>query len=564
MHIFVADGEVYKRVPGEATMTAVTLPTGVTKKTPRPCFTKVRKGSYLATIINGRHSPGSIWFEALNALYLLGIAAPSSAPTLATQGTGLTGDVNGYISFAQKVGSTVIHESSLSPQTATLTLSNQGIRWTLPTTHANSRVTHKRLYRTPIAGGLPHLVADVALATGTYDEAVADAVLQGNITPPVVVGPDGGNELAPDARGIPPFTLFAAFVNGRSWFGGDPLFPARLWRSRIGEPESVDLEEGYDETPGGEAITGLGVLGNRLVVFTYASMYAVEGFDEADIRFERIVPGFGCIGHHGIDTLQNALVFPMQEGIGYYDGALPRNIMAKSLRDYWVADYAANTAAYENGIGRYNPNKGYYQFLVTKTATPKSFSYIGDCRPMLDEGALEPRWALRTLDRDEFAIGVLHGENERHGEMHYGATDGYIRKDDDTNGDDDGDTRLKMMRAVHKHFFYGDQGGSDSGGRKMTDLDLFIKHEATAVTANVYGGDEEASSAASPAWSRTLPATAAVMAGRSRVPKTSHHEEPGVNGKGHTVELIAYRPIGVEHRGLSIHTTEGEQIRPLR
>lgn len=561
MHLIVANGDVYKRTPGSPTMTAVTLPTGVTKKAPRPVFTKVRKGSYLATIINGRHSPGSIWFEALGALYLLGIAPPASAPTIATFGAGLTGNVNGFISFLHKSGSNVIHESSLSPQTATLTLLNQGIRWTLPTTHANTRVTHKRLYRTPTTGGLPHFIADVALATATYDEAVIDAVVQAAITPPVVVGPDGGNDLDPDARNVSPYTLFAAFVNGRAWYAGDPLFPARLWRSRIGEPESVH-PNGWDDTPGGEAITGLGVLGNRLVVYTYAGMYGVEGFGEDEIRFERIVPGFGCINHNGIDTLQNALIFPMQEGIGYYDGGLPRNIMAKSLREYWIADYRANTAAYENGVGKYNPTKGYYQYLVTKAVAPKSFSYIGDCRPMLNEGATEPRWGLRTLDRDEFALGVLHGSNERHGEMHYGATDGYVRRDDDTDDDDDGDTYLKKLRIVHKHFFYGDQGGHGSGGRKMTDLDLFLKHEVTPVTVNVYGGDEEAALAA-PAKVIPLPAAAASVAGRSRVPKTSFHEEPGVNGKGHTVELIATRPVGVEYRGLSIAHTEGEQIRPL-
>lgn len=561
MHLIVANGILYKRTPGSAVLTAVTTPTGVTLKSPRPCFTKVRKGSYIATIINGRYSPGTIWFDGLGAAYLLGITAPVSAPTIAAAAGTITGTNFGQISFLQLDSGNVVHESSLSPASTNLVLAGQGVQWTLPTTHSNSRVTHVRLYRSN-NGDLPRRVADVALGTATFTETVSDAVRQADVTPPLVVGSDGGNVVDSTARNVPPFTLFAAFVNGRGWFAGDPLFPARLWRTRLGEPEGVS-PDGWDDTPGGEAITGLGVLGNRLVVFTAFGMYGVEGFDEADISFQRIVPGFGCISHHGIDTLQNALVFPMQEGIGYYDGGLPRNIMHKSLREYWVADYAANTAAYENGIGKYHPNKGYYQYLVTKTVAPKSFSYIADCRQMLDEGAIEPRWALRILDRDDFALGVLHGTNERRGEMHYGAGDGYVRKDDPTDGTDDADTYLKKMVIRHKHFFYGDQGGDDAHGRQMEDLDVFMKHEANDVTIKVFGGDEEAYLAANPQWTQTMRAAAKVQAGRPLIAKTStHFGDIGVNGKGHTVEYTILKPVGVEYRGLNIYHIEGEQIRP--
>lgn len=565
MHLIVANDLLYKRSPGSSTLTLLATPAGVTLKDPRPCFTKARKSAFILTIINGKYSPGRVWFEAAGDDFLLGILAPSSAPTIATQGTGLTGTVNGYISFVHKIGGADAHESSLSPQSNDLTLTNQGVRWTLPTTHANDRVTHVRIYRTPTVGGLPHFVADVTLGTATYDEAVTDAVLQEAVTPPVRFDSGGSTILDPDARGIPPYTLYSVAGNGRVWYGGDPAFPARVWHTRIGEPESVNLEEGYDDMEGGEAVTGMGHLGNEILAFTHKGIYAAEGFDEDDIRWRRVIPSFGCICHHGIKNDHNTLFYPSQQGMAYYDGGVPRNVMAQSLRDYWVADYKANPSNFQNGTAGINEEKGYYLFLPEpRSVAPRTLGYLGDLRAMFEDGQAEPRWNLFIQNRGVFALGELYGAGEQRSELHYGDLDGVIRKDDPDDPDDDGDTYLKRLIARFKHFFYGDQGGHDSQGRKMTDLDIFAKHENTDILVNVYGGDEEASQARRPSWFKTFVATLASVAGRLKTAKTSHHATPGVNGKGHTVEIIADSPVGVELRGLNISTTEGEQTRPLK
>jgi hypothetical protein len=565
MHLIVADDELYKRVPGSGTLTLLTIPAGVTVMAPRPCFTKARKESMIETIINGKYNPGRIWFEAAGDDFLLGITAPAAAPTIATQGTGLTGTINGYITFVHKISGADAHESNLSPQTTDLVLANQGVRWTLPTTHTNDRVTHVRIYRTPTVGGLPRKVADVTLGTATYDEAVTDAVLQEQDTPPVRFDAGGSTILDPDARGVPPYCLFATRGNGRVWYAGDPDFPARVWHTRIGEGESVNLEEGYDDMADGDAVTGLAFLGNEVIAFTHKGMYAAEGFDEDDIRWRRVMPSFGCIAHHGIKVDHNVLIYPSAQGIVLYDGGVPRNIMSQSIRDTWIADYKANAAKFQNGIAGVDEEYGFYVFLPEPRDTaPKTIGYLGDLKAMFEDGQAEPRWALYKQNRGIFALGELYGDGEMGSLLHYGDQAGVVRRHDATDGDDDGDTFLKRLRAVYKHFFYGDQGGHDSQGRKMTDLDLFMKHENNDVLVNVYGGDEEASTATRPSWYQTVRATLARVAGRLKTPKTSHHFTPGVNGKGHTVEIIVSSPVGVELRGLNISTTEGEQTRLLK
>lgn len=123
-------------------------------------------------------TPGSA--NSLNVLNAAGFVVPDAAPTIAFQGTGLTGGPYAYyITFYDENTDT---ESNPSAQSSSLSPSNQGIRVTNAATNnaSNSRVTHWRIYRNVTGGSTYFRVATVAIATTTYDDTASDASISGN------------------------------------------------------------------------------------------------------------------------------------------------------------------------------------------------------------------------------------------------------------------------------------------------------------------------------------------------------------------------------------------------
>lgn len=108
----------------------------------------------------------------------LGGPAPTAAPTWGSSGTGITGTTAGFYTFYD---STTGWESSPSALTALTTLANKQLDWSaLETTCAREGVDKKRLYRTQLAAnGEPpyYRVAEIALATTTYADTIADTAL---------------------------------------------------------------------------------------------------------------------------------------------------------------------------------------------------------------------------------------------------------------------------------------------------------------------------------------------------------------------------------------------------
>jgi hypothetical protein len=557
MRLVVANGQLLTNVPGSSTFTLVTTPSGVTNSVPRPCFGKYRR----TTIINGRFNPGVAWRDDVSGLFSLGISKPAAAPTIAVSGTGLTGEAIGYITFAHKSGATFIHEGNLSAASNTLSLSNQGVQWTLPGSAPDARVTHVRGYRS-MDGDVPKLVFEQPIATVTFTENVSEDVRQASTPAPVKLSPTDNETLVDaDARGIPPYCLFNIGYHDRMWYAGDPLFPQRVWYTRLFEPESVNLLTGYIDTRDSEAVTGMGVVGDQLVVFGQGVAYDIQGYTETDFNMRKLSPAYGCIAHHAIVNVQETLFFPSEQGVSIYTGGgAIRNIMARSMRDYFTTDYKARPAEYQNATACHNVRRGTYELLISLDEEPKSLYYVAYYRPMIEESALEPYWSFKIRDRKDYAVGTWFGSGELRGEMITGSCDGFARHEDDTDDDDDGDTYDKKMVIRTKHFFFGDQGGGGPiHGRSYTELDLFVKNEVTTVIIKGFGGDDQAYLATAPQFLKTF-APAGVS---GLVPSTSQHFPLfKLAGGGVTWQLEASHPLGVEYRGMNIYYRPGAGARP--
>lgn len=573
MHLFrAADGTWMRSAAGASSLTALALPTGVTGRTNRPSAAKVRtKTGLLPSIFVGGVDPGTAWYELTSAWYLLGIARHGSAPSVAASGSGLTGEALCYINFRQKSGSTVLHQSNLSPSSA-LTLADDSVDWSsLPTTHANTRVTHVGLWRS-MGGDVPGLVADLTLGTSSHTEAVSDAARQGNERAPTYIDANGETQVDDEARGIPPYCLYNVSFNYRCFYAGDPNFPSRLWRSRIGEPESVNVGTSRptsDDTPGGEAITGLGVgVNNELVVFHATGAYGVEGFGDDTMRWRVLLGslGFGCICHAGIVNAGGWLIYPSQQGICVYDGGF-RNVMEHSLRTFWIDSYAARPTAFEGGWGMFNFNKGKYRFEAPNALAPKTFGFEGLTRPMVTDGEREPYWGFRVLGRAETYGAMMFDSTGMKAQPYYGGDDGFIRRDDVTDNDDDGDSYLKRWIVRSPHLTPEDPGGDDGDGNRWTFLDIGLKNQNSTVQVSMYTGHDEAYTAAAPSWGGTdataIGAQSRLVAGRTATAKKVHRKSPNCSGKGAMVQLQADRPLGLEYTGLALHYEPGENKQGL-
>ena len=171
--------------------------------------------------------PGKLIDPTSGTFERLGGPPPTTAPTWASSGTGLTGTTSGYYTFYD---STTGWESSPSPITSNLTISNKQIDWSdLETSCAREGVDKKRLYRTQLAAegsGLYYRVAEIDLATTTYADTVTDASLGTD-------GPEVGDHDPP-----PTDSYLVIEYQNRFWIAAD----TGLWYSKPFDGNNKNLE----------------------------------------------------------------------------------------------------------------------------------------------------------------------------------------------------------------------------------------------------------------------------------------------------------------------------------
>ncbi len=550
-------GKLYVAEPKATSFTEITLPSDIEGTDFRPTRLQHKGRSYII----GQFSRGIVKTE-YDEIHGMGIIAPNSAPTMATGSGSITGNAICSLVYAHLVGNHVIQRSNPGPTADTFSLTAEGRAWSaIPSTAPDGRVTHVEGYCDMDGSGVSHLAFRVPLGTTSITENVPTATLVLRTSLPVKLDADGNAANNILARGAPPYAVFGAKWHSRAWYV-DPKRAGVLF-SRINEFESVDPTS-FIPTKGGEYPTGIAPLENELLVFCQRKVYSLSGFGLSDFSLDQVTSTYGCISHWGIVEIQNMLVFPAEQGISaYFGGGSFRNLMAFSRKDDWKTAYSANQAEYENCVAVDNRSKGQYQLLVTLPTAPKTSIWKGYYLPMVEEGEPEPYWSNDIRTRKTFALGEFFAEGEKRGFLVDGSSDGYVRKEDATDGDDDSDGYNKDAKWRHKHMFFGDQAGHDAHGRQYTDVNWFGKNVNGTVSVKLYGGDDEAGDATTAPKTLTIAAPdSTAPGGQALLAQTSHHRGGlGVAGKGLTVEVTASAPVGVEHRGYAVHHKEGSQAR---
>lgn len=534
----------------------ISLPGGVTNNNYRPCFAWYQGKTY----ITNQYSTALLVTEdaGVAAVYKLGMTAPDATftPALSAQGTGITGNCIGKLTFVQKIGTYTIAESAASAASNTIALVNQGRRWApsgggnWPANPDSTRITHVRLY-VSVDGNDFMLAAEVAAASffgvATYDENTATSALGQTID---------------DNLGFPSEAKTAKYCevyHDRMWYAATSTNAYRIYFSEVGQPEAVGPLSWID-TRDGEHITGIKRFRDTLLIFTRRATYEIQGFGPSDFVFSKISQDVGCISHWSAVNIYERLWFAATDGIYVYDGGF--KLITKDVKKFYKDDYKAHAVAYENSIAENDLYWNGYKLLVDRQSGDRGFYWFGNYsgfEPALGGGGDQPIWSFDLRNRNDTTLAKYY-DNTNGEQLLTGSTDGYTRRENvSTNFNDDGDSYNMKLTIQTGHHLMDDPGGDFEEGKSFTRLWTYVQSENNAWTLFVYGGDEEASSASTAStgnvWQDNVAASAEtrVIGGSTYtyVPMTVHWHVPGkgATGRGITLKITCSSPNDFHYRG---------------
>jgi len=229
---------------------------------------------------------GVNWFN-------LGIVKPDNAPTI-------TEDVAGVIEGTYQYCYTYYNnsdgtESMPSPYSSELTVSGKKIKVTYIAS-TDVQVDKIRIYR--IGGNLPtmELVIEVANATSNYLDNLGDLQIEGTV-------------LATFSNKEAPTGLSYIKESNAMLFGAKD---DKLYYSQIAY---VDYWSAFNFIDFDDTITGIGAIGNGLLVFTEFKTYIVTGTSPETLSKYLLSGNQGCLSHRTISFAKNTLIWLSSDGI---------------------------------------------------------------------------------------------------------------------------------------------------------------------------------------------------------------------------------------------------------
>ena len=168
------------------------------------------------------------------------------------------------------------------------------------------------LYRTKAGGTLYYLVEELPnnsfTSSQVHNDTKADNDLNILMTTPFKT---------PE---VPPKSKYMTTWRNQLIMSGDPASPSSIYYSEfadVGSPENfpgINVFEISKQSGGG--VSGLGVLGTNLFIFTEDQIHVVEGNLALDqIRVDLLSENVGCVAHHTIHSIDNTLFFLSKKGV---------------------------------------------------------------------------------------------------------------------------------------------------------------------------------------------------------------------------------------------------------
>lgn len=248
------------------------------------------------------------------------------APTVAVGVAGvLTGTYSYKVTFVNDFGETSAGTASanVAPVAEKVDIS------AIPTgsTTEPYAVRYRKIYRTEAGGSTYKLLTTITdNTTTTYTDNIADGAL--GATPPSI------NRCSKIPRGVDGSVFQSRMYIGNNKdanTNGVNFYPWRVWFSVVDDCldfSAVDQDGvyfGYFDLPTLEAITGMVVVGTRLIIFTARSMWAWDGYRIIEISRAVGTPSGGTIGQG-----DQYIYFLDFSGVYRFNGGVP-NLVSRNI-----------------------------------------------------------------------------------------------------------------------------------------------------------------------------------------------------------------------------------------
>jgi len=385
-------------------------------------------------------------------------------------------------------------------------------------------------------------VTELTLGTTTFVDTVATLALGAQLD---------------FASGVVPYTLYNCTYKKRIYYAGDPTNPERIWYSEQERPELVDTLN-FFVTTSGEAVTGLGTLGDTLAIFTVNTTDILQEHATDDFSIRNVSPSVGCISHWSIVNIHDRLWFASQSGIYVYDGNF--KYVSHDLRTFWKTEYESFTDAYEACFAA--DDKPEYCYILSVPKSDHTLRWVGyylPFEPGVGGGEPQPWWYFDRRTRVDKALGLLTYGDWRY-RLYCGSDDGFLRQEDvDANSDDDADSYGKLLTIQTKHYLMDEPGGDIEDGKTLVRFWSYTEAENVTWTVNVFAGDESVEGVNTTSW---LESTGPSFRSGWAAQTVHLHIPDQASGRGFTFLYMASNALNVKWRGLGGNWTLGPASRP--
>lgn len=284
-------------------------------------------GAYLRVTNNAMALAGGNTYPM--ASYRAGVPVPENAPICTVSGTGASGAIpESRVYLTTWVNSFGEESAPSQPSNSVTVLSGQTVTLSsLPAIPSGEwNLTHRRIYRS--FEGEYKLVAEIAAATVTYDDAVA--------------GDDLGEAIPSSDWDAPPDNLagLVGLPNGiLAGFVGNDVYLCEPYRP-FAWPEKYINTVDYP-------VVGLGRMDTTLAVLTTGVPYFIQGTHPENMAVVRSDLEQACVSKRSIVSIGGAVIYASPDGLVALSSAGSKLLTsALFTRDQWQAFYPASIHAY--------------------------------------------------------------------------------------------------------------------------------------------------------------------------------------------------------------------------
>lgn len=275
---------------------------------------------------------------------------------------------------------------------------------------------------------------------------------------------------------------------------GDDRHPDRVYFSVQGEPEAWGGL--YLSTRNGEAVRGIFVVRDTLVVQCDNVHYYVQGYDETDISMNILEPMIGGLGHHTVAHIGNMVAFPSIESWYVCNGTSITPIGSGAFSETWSKQgHFSGYSIFDpsNGLLKYNP--GYPNINLTEIygmsrmgeypTIAQSVYWVLDFSDMLSgSGSVELSFdSTELVDSAAALLSIPGGSNKK---LYTADASGNIYEDLDLETDN-GSTIHCIWQSSHVQIA---DPGDDSDAAMAEKVWLLIANEHYPVDCIVAVGNQ--------------------------------------------------------------------------